>query len=89
MTVLQICEKYGVVIASALVAVVILPFALYFGALFIAYDCNPDFLKIDTCLDAGGRWDYTNRVAVFDDESDVSKRMNERASANDNSLRSP
>ena len=47
----------------AVVAVAILLIAaLYFGSLFIAHDGNRDFLAIDACLDAGGRWDYERRA---------------------------
>lgn len=35
---------------------------LYFGSLFVEYDFNPDFLAIDSCLDSGGRWNYTTRT---------------------------
>ena len=34
------------------------PFLLYYFLLFWVHDFDPLFLKIDACLDAGGRWDY-------------------------------
>jgi hypothetical protein len=34
----------------------------YCGALFIANDGNRDFLAIDSCLDSGGKWNYTTRT---------------------------
>jgi hypothetical protein len=43
-------------------AVLLLIPLLYFGALFVAHDFNPDFLAIDACLDSGGRWNYNTRV---------------------------
>ncbi len=47
-----------------IVCVLLLPIVLYLTALFVSYDCDPDFLKIDSCLDAGGRWDYEERVCI-------------------------
>jgi hypothetical protein len=35
--------------------------AIYVIALFVLNDFNIDFLKIDSCLDAGGRWNYEAR----------------------------
>jgi hypothetical protein len=35
---------------------------VYLLALFVAHDFNPDFLAIDSCLDSGGRWNYTTRT---------------------------
>ena len=46
--------KKIVIIASVILAsICIVPVMLYFGFLFLAHDCNPAFLKIDICLDAG------------------------------------
>lgn len=36
------------------------PISLYYGFLFYSHDFNPNFLKIDKCLDSGGSWDYEN-----------------------------
>ena len=30
--------------------------------LFIAHDGNRDFLAIDSCIDTGGKWNYTTRT---------------------------
>ena len=54
-------------IKKALLVVLILgliPAAIvlfYLGLLFAAHGFSRDFLEIDTCLDSGGAWDYTNR----------------------------
>ena len=37
------------------------PLVAYYGFLFHAHGFNPDFLRIDSCLDAGGSWDYENQ----------------------------
>jgi hypothetical protein len=39
----------------------------YFGLLFYAHDFNPRFLKIDSCLDSGGAWDYGKNVCLGGD----------------------
>ena len=35
---------------------------LYVAFLFAAHGGDRDFLSIDSCLDAGGRWNYTTRT---------------------------
>jgi hypothetical protein len=35
---------------------------VYLGALFFAHRANPDFLSMDSCLDSGGKWNYTTRT---------------------------
>jgi hypothetical protein len=35
---------------------------LYYAFLFLAHDGNLDFLRIDSCLDRGGRWNYQSRT---------------------------
>lgn len=37
---------------------------LYLGLPFAAHGFSRDFLDIDTCLDSGGAWDYTNRCCL-------------------------
>ena len=49
-------------------ALMLLPPGLYYGTLFVVHGGNPDFLKIDACLDAGGRWDYEKCEAVFEED---------------------
>lgn len=44
-------------IALALLAAAI----AYYGLLFAMYGGNADFLLIDRCLDAGGRWNFEQR----------------------------
>lgn len=39
--------------------------------LFWVHDFNPDYRKIDRCLDAGGKWDYENRVCIPSDEQGI------------------
>lgn len=58
-------KKTAIIITIAIAALCLMPFALYYGCLFFAHDCNPDFLKIDACLDAGGKWDYEKRVGIY------------------------
>jgi hypothetical protein len=33
-----------------------LPLIIYMLVLWKMHEFNPDFLKIDACMDAGGRW---------------------------------
>ncbi len=42
----------------------LLLFVIYLGVLFVIHELNPDFLAIDSCLDAGGAWDYSRRECV-------------------------
>lgn len=41
---------------------VVITFVIYLAFLFIAHRGNPDFLSIDSCLDAGGQWNYETRA---------------------------
>lgn len=43
-------------------AVLLLIPVLYLGALFVVHDFDADFLAIDSCLDSGGRWNYTTKT---------------------------
>jgi len=61
-------KRITIIVTVVITSILVLPLALYFGFLFLAHDCNPDSLKIDSCLDAGGKWDYENRVGIFEDE---------------------
>lgn len=36
--------------------------SLYLGFLWVSHDFDPAFLKIDSCLDDGGRWNYAKGV---------------------------
>lgn len=45
-------------IALALLAAAV----AYYGLLFAMHGGNPDFLSIDRCLDAGGRWNYERHL---------------------------
>jgi hypothetical protein len=49
--------KFFVILAAGAAALSL----MYFGALFVAHRFNRDFLAIDSCLDSGGRWNYTTR----------------------------
>ena len=42
-----------------LVFILFIP-AIYLGLLFYIHDFDHNFLKIDQCLDNGGRWDYND-----------------------------
>lgn len=66
--------KFKILIAIALV--LISPVILYYGFLFYAHDFNPDFISIDSCLDAGGSWDYQNQRCnlPIDDDSGLQTR---------------
>ncbi len=37
----------------------------YYGVLFLALGRSPDFLDIDSCLDAGGMWNYHEPKNIF------------------------
>jgi hypothetical protein len=54
--------KVLIVISAFIWGSVFLIVIVYFTALFIAHDGNPDFLSIDSCLDAGGKWNCTTRA---------------------------
>jgi hypothetical protein len=45
-------------IGAALFGALGLIIVVYLAALFISHDGNADFLKIDSCLDSGGQWNY-------------------------------
>ena len=49
-------------VLAGIVGAFVLLVVFYIGALFLAHGCDPDFLKIDSCLDGGGRWDYERRL---------------------------
>jgi hypothetical protein len=53
--------SWPVVILIAPLAAAALLIVLYFVTMWAATDFNPDFLSIDSCLDAGGAWDYEAR----------------------------
>lgn len=38
---------------------------IYFGLLFMAHKGNPHFLKIDRCLDLGGKWNYRENKCEY------------------------
>jgi type III secretory pathway component EscU len=48
--------------SSILIVIIALLLIAYYGVLFSAHDFNPDYLKIDACLDAGNVWDYKSRL---------------------------
>jgi hypothetical protein len=58
--------KVGVSILKVGVSIFLIttvcPAVLYFTFLWVAHDFNPKFLKIDRCLDNGGRWNYEKGV---------------------------
>ncbi len=41
------------------------PFSIYFGILFIMHDFDINFLKIDSCLEKGGSWNYEKCECEF------------------------
>jgi hypothetical protein len=50
---------------SALGSINLIPVLLvsiWLSVLFVMTRGNPDFLKIDHCLDDGGRWNYQTRT---------------------------
>ncbi len=53
-----------------IIIIIIFPFFLFLSYevfLFYAHDFNLDYMKIDRCLDRGGRWNYeTNECEYFD-----------------------
>jgi hypothetical protein len=58
-------KKMVIIISAVTAGCLIIPCLLYVAGLFIAHKGNPDFLKVDACLDSGGAWDYTNRSCIF------------------------
>ena len=42
----------------ATLALIYIPICI---ALWIAHDFHPDFMKIDSCLDSGGHWNYESQ----------------------------
>ena len=55
-------------LAVTLVAAVLLSYPAF---LFVVHDFNPDFMKIDSCLDRGGSWNYQTRQCEFEDVSEL------------------
>ena len=39
---------------------------LYMCFLFVGHEFNPDFFKIDSCLDNGGKWNYDNKICEYE-----------------------
>lgn len=56
------CCKVFVIIVAVVVSIPILLIAAYNLALWPSTGFNPDYAKIDTCLDLGGRWNYEIRA---------------------------
>jgi hypothetical protein len=54
--------KRRVTIAAVVAGMLAMIPAVYFGSLFAAHGYSRDFLAIDSCLDAGGGWNYTGRT---------------------------
>lgn len=50
------------IVTTSIVLIVLSPFVAYEAFLFVAHDFSPDYSEIDSCLDAGGKWDYETRV---------------------------
>ena len=48
-----------------IVLVIVSPVLLYHAFLFAAHDFNRYVLQIDSCLDAGGSWDYEKQECNF------------------------
>ena len=51
-------------IIFTLIVVIFFLLASYSVFLFFTYDGDSDFLKIDSCLDRGGRWEYDLRSCI-------------------------
>ena len=49
-------------IAVMVVITLFITIVIYFAFLFVAHGGNRDSLSIDSCLDAGGRWNYQTRT---------------------------
>lgn len=50
------------IILFCIFAPIVLIIAVYSLMMFLTHDSNPDAIKIDTCLDQGGAWDYDKRI---------------------------
>ena len=57
------------IIAISIGLIVLSPFIAYEAFLFVIHGFNRDYNKIDRCLDSGGKWDYENRVCIFEENS--------------------
>ena len=53
--------KIIALLISIPIAVILLITITYYSFLFVIHDFSGDFLKIDSCLDDGGRWNYDDR----------------------------
>ena len=57
-------KPFKIIILSVgipIIALIIIILA-YYLFLFVIYNFNPDFIKIDSCLDEGGTWDYEDKT---------------------------
>jgi hypothetical protein len=61
-------SKTKATIVIVLGLILLSPFLAYEAFLFWAHDFDPDYNKIDECLDRGGIWDCENRTCVFIEE---------------------
>ncbi len=58
------------------------PALFYFGSLFLVHGCNPYFLHMDSCLDAGGRWDYEDQEYTFKQNEHEHEQAHEKEKEN-------
>ncbi|MCC6598471.1 MAG: hypothetical protein IT559_06750 [Alphaproteobacteria bacterium] len=50
--------KIGKWVCALLLAAYVLVFSVYTLAIWASLDFNPHFMEIESCMDAGGVWDY-------------------------------
>ena len=60
-----------IIIATSIGLLILSPFLAYEVFLFCIHEFNPDYNKIDRCLDRGGKWDYENRICIFEESTDM------------------
>ena len=53
--------KYAGIVTGLLATLIAILIGIHLATLWVLHDYNPDFLKIDSCIDAGGTWNYETR----------------------------
>lgn len=58
-------KKWGVWVSRFFLYALFVPVLLAYLGILALYLFDPDFFRIDDCLDRGGRWDYALEECVF------------------------
>lgn len=62
---LSLFWKLWMYFSTAVVTFLCSLFLAYTVFLWVISDFSPDFLSMNSCLDAGGRWDYEARACEY------------------------